>query len=338
MKAFVYQGAYNMPLENVETPVPGEHEVLIAVRSVGICGSDVHGYRGTTGRRKPPIIMGHELSGTVEKVGASVSAWTPGDRVVANPLLTCGVCENCRSGRPNICSDRHCLGVDMNGAYAEYVCVHEKMVYQLPEGLSFDQGAMVEPLAVAMRAVNLTPFQLGEKVVIIGAGTIGLLTLLAARMRGAGEIILTDTNGYRLERAKKLGADFVVNAVETDPVQFVKDWTNGAGAPAVIEAVGVTQTANQSLFMTKNGGNTTWIGNSQPEIQINMQQIVTRELNLRGTYGFANEFPSALETIRLGKVDPIQLVEEKIPLDGTGKMIDDLANGSVGFIKVIVNI
>ncbi len=337
MRALIYKGPYQMPLEEVDFPTPESDEIIIKVRAVGICGSDVHGYRGTTGRRKPPIIMGHEFSGVVAATGKNVTDWKPGDRVVSSPLLTCGICDNCLSGHPNICENRHCLGVDIHGAYAEAVCVHQSMVHALPDNVSFEQASMVEPLAVAMHAVNQTPFQLSESVVIIGAGTIGLLSLMAAEMKGAGQIFVIDTDEHRLEFARKLGATHVINSKEADPIRIVKDLTHGSGANAVIEAVGITATASQSLYLVKNGAYVTWIGNSQPEIQINMQQIVTRELHLNGSYGFIFEFAAALEAIQLGKIDPMVLAEKYISLEETGQVIDDLARGKVSYVKVIIN-
>lgn len=336
MKALVYEGAYKMSLREVPIPVPAENDVLVRVRSVGICGSDVHGFRGTTGRRKPPIIMGHEFSGVVEAVGGGVKSWKPGDRVVCNPLLTCGVCEGCSSGFPNICQDRHCLGVDLNGAYAEFVNVHERMVCRLPDSMTFDQGSLVEPLAVAMRAANQTDFLLSDTVAIIGCGTIGLLTMLAVRMKGAGEIIMIDTNDHRLAFAKKLGADHALNSQSVDVVEAVRKLSGGKGVSAAIEAVGISATANLSLLIAKNGAHVTWIGNSQPEITVNMQQIVTRELKVAGTYGFAGEFAAALDAIRLRRIDPLHLVEKETNLAEAAELIGDLANGASNFVKVIV--
>src|SRR5919202_2750316 len=222
MKALVYEGAWQMPLREMERPEPGPEDVIVQVRAAGICGSDVHGFMGATGRRKPPIVMGHEFTGTVTATGEQVTRFRVGDRVVVQPLLTCGVCENCRAGLPNICLNRSGLGMNLNGAYAEAVRVPQQMVYALPDEMSWEQGAMVEPLAVALHAVNLTPFSLMDTVVIIGAGTIGLLTLLAAQRKGAGKIILTDLNAHRLEIARQLGADLVVNVKEQDPVSAVK--------------------------------------------------------------------------------------------------------------------
>ena len=336
MKALVYEGAWQMPLRDVPMPEPGANEVSVKVEIVGVCGSDVHGFKGTTGRRKPPIIMGHEFSGAIVSVGTEVKEYKVGNRVVVTPLLTCGYCDNCLAGFPNQCQNRSGLGVNLNGAYAEYVKVAEKMVFPLPAELSWEQGALVEPLAVGMHAINLMPLQLLDTLVILGAGTIGLTTLLAARMKGAGKIIVTDMSEHRLEFARKLGADVVINPAKEDAVEAVKAQTKGKGAPAVIEAVGITATTKQSLLMARNGGNVVWIGNSDPEVTINMQQIVTRELTVRGAYGFNDEFRMSIEAIRNKRVDPTVLIEKRARLEEGTQIIDDLAKGKVDWIKVML--
>jgi L-iditol 2-dehydrogenase len=337
VKALVYEGAWQMPLRQVETPqIQSPDDVVIAVKAVGVCGSDVHGFRGTTGRRKPPIIMGHEFSGTVTAIGSNVSDKQVGDRVVVNPILACGKCDNCLAGLPNICFNRSGLGVNLNGAYADAVRVQQKMVYTLPKDVTWEQGTLVEPLAVAMHAVNLTPFRLLDTVVVIGAGTIGLLTLAAAKLRGAGELIITDVSPHRLEVARRLGADYTVNVAEQDPVAVVQERTRGLGAAAVIEAVGITATVKQSLVLVRNGGHVTWIGNSDPEVQINMQQIVTREITVAGAYGFNQEFGQSIEMIRSHKIDPMLLVERRAALEQGTQIIDELAKGKLDLVKVIL--
>jgi L-iditol 2-dehydrogenase len=336
MKALVYEGAWQMPLRDVPMPEPGAAEVNIKVEMVGVCGSDVHGFKGTTGRRKPPIIMGHEFSGTIVSVGAEVKDHKVGDRVVAMPLLTCGYCDNCRAGFPNQCQNRSGLGMNLNGAYAEYIKVPPRMLFALPAEMSWEQGALVEPLAVGMHAINLMPLQLLDTVVILGAGTIGLTTILAARMKGAGKIIVTDLSEHRLDFARQLGADVLINPAKQDAVEVVKAQTNGKGAPAVIEAVGTTATAKQSLLMTRNGGNVVWIGNSDPEVTINMQQIVTRELTVRGAYGFNQEFALSIEAIRTKRIDPTRLIEKRARLEDGVQIIDDLARGNADWIKVVL--
>ncbi len=336
MQALVYEGAWQMPLREVPIPEPTAEEVNVKVERVGVCGSDVHGYKGTTGRRKPPIIMGHEFSGTIAAVGKEVREFQVGDRVVVAPLLTCGSCDNCRAGFPNQCQNRSGLGVNLNGAYAEYVLVPQKMLFRLPAEMSWEQGALVEPLAVSMHAVNLTPIRLLDPVVILGAGTIGLLTILAAKMKGAGKIIVTDVSEHRLEFARRLGADVIINPSQEDAVEVVKAHTGGKGAPIVIEAVGITATTKQSLLMVRNGGTVVWIGNSDPEVTINMQQIVTRELTVQGAYGFNDEFALSIEAIRSGRIDPTRLIEHRATLAEGTQIIDDLARGKADWIKVML--
>jgi len=229
MKALVYGGPWTMTVEDAPDPQPGAGELLVEPVAVGICGSDVHGFIGKTGRRKPPMIMGHEFAGRVTGVGSGVSRFEIGDAVVVSPIQACGVCINCRVGLTNICTQRHVLGVDIAGAYAERLVIKEEMAFPKPENLSWRRAAMSEPLAVALHAVEITPIRLMQTVAIVGAGTIGLLTLMAARLKGAGRIIVTDMMPHRLDLARQLGADVAINVKEQDPIQAVKDLTGGLG-------------------------------------------------------------------------------------------------------------
>lgn len=336
MKALVYEGAWQMPLRDVAAPVAGPDDVVVTVAAVGICGSDVHGFMGTTGRRIPPIVMGHEFSGTITAVGEQVTGRQVGDRVVVQPLLTCGVCANCRVGLPNICLNRRGIGMNVDGAYAEAVRVPERLLYTLPPDLTWEQGALVEPLAVALHAVNLTPLALGDTVAIIGAGPIGLLTALAARLKGAGTIVMTDLSPHRLELARRLGVDVPINAADQDPVEVVRERTGGAGAHAVIEAVGVGAAVKQSLALVRTGGHVTWIGNSQPEVPVLMQEVVTRELTIRGVYGYNEEFGRAIELLRSGRIDVRPLIERVESLEDGPQLVHGLAKGDLDAVKVIL--
>lgn len=336
MKALMYEGAWHMPLRDIPLPEPGPDDVLISVRAAGVCGSDVHGFTGSTGRRKPPLVMGHEFTGEIAGVGGGVADFAPGDRVVVQPLLTCGVCAQCRAGRPNICTNRTGVGMNFNGGYAEAVRVPQRLLHRLPDELSWEHGAMVEPLSVALHAVNLTPMQLMDTVVIVGAGTIGLLTLLAAKLKGAGRTIITDRSAHRLQLARQLGADVAINVAESDPVEVVRDLTDGQGAHASIEAVGVSATVQQALAVTRIGGHVTWIGNSQPDVTLNMQQVVTREITIRGAYGFNVEFAQAIEALRTQKVDVALLIERIAPLEDGPQLVHDLAQGTLDAVKVIL--
>jgi L-iditol 2-dehydrogenase len=336
MKALVYEGAWQMPLREIEAPAAGPEEVVVAVRAVGVCGSDVHGFTGSTGRRYPGIIMGHEFTGSITAVGAGISDHQVGDRVVVHPLLTCGTCELCLAGRPNVCVNRTMIGMHRHGAYAEAVSVPRRQLHQLPANLSWEHGALVEPLAVALHAVNATPLQLMERVVVVGAGPIGLLALLAARLKGAGTIIVTDRSQHRLELARRLGADVVVNVAEQDVVAAVHAATGGAGAHAAIEAVGIAPTVQQALAVTRIGGQVTWIGNSAPEVTLNMQHVVTREITIRGVYGFNAEFAQAIELLASRRIDVAPLIEQTAPLAEGPQLVHDLAKGKLEAVKVVL--
>src|SRR5690348_16554313 len=234
-----------MPLEDRPDPVAGPGEVVVAVRASGICGSDVHGFVGATGRRRVGVVMGHEATGDVVEVGPETRRFDGGERVVLRSILACGICDRCRHGQPNICLDRRGLGMHLQGAYADRIVVPELLALALPDALGYEVGSLVEPLAVAMHAVAITPFERLDDVLIVGAGPIGLLTLLAVRLRGARTVIVTDRDPHRLEVARSLGADLAINVAETDPVEAVKAATAGRGADAVLEAVGIPATVAQ---------------------------------------------------------------------------------------------
>lgn len=336
MRALMYEGPWQMPLRDIPAPDPEPDQVVVAVRAAGICGSDVHGFTGSTGRRTPGIVMGHECSGAIAALGENVAAYAVGDRVVVQPLHRCGSCAMCRSGRGNICQNRTLIGMHTHGAYAEAVSVPQDQLFRLPDDLSYEHGAWAEPLSVALHAVAITPLDLMDTVVVVGAGPIGLLTAQVARRRGAGTIIVTDRNDHRLAVARELGANLVVNIAETDPVAEVQRATDGLGADVTFEAVGITPTVQQALAVTRAGGAITWIGNSAPEVTLNMQQVVTHEITIRGTYGFDREFGQAIELLRTRQIDVEPLIERVAPLDAGPQLFDDLARGTLDSIKVIL--
>jgi L-iditol 2-dehydrogenase len=336
MRALVFTGAGEMPLQARADPRPKAGEVVVAVRASGICGSDVHGYLGATGRRRPGVVMGHEAAGDIVATGPGVTSVGEGDRVALRSILACGICERCRRGQPNICADRRGMGMHFDGAYAEQILVPEALVLPLPDTLSYQDGALIEPLAVAMHAVNRTPFELMAFVVVVGAGAIGLLTLLAARLRGAGSIVVTDLNAHRLEVARSLGADLTIDVGSTDPVAAIAAATEGRGADAVFEAVGVGATVAQSMAVARPGGQVTWIGNSAPLVEMPMQTLVSGELTVRGAYGFAEEFEGAADAIAAGWIDIRRLVECVAPLEHGPDLFRRLGDGSLSAVKVVL--
>jgi L-iditol 2-dehydrogenase len=336
MKALVFRGPSSMPLEERPDPVAGAGEAVVAIRASGICGSDVHGFGGATGRRRIGVVMGHEAAGDVVAVGPGVIAAKVGDRVVLRSILPCGRCDRCRHGQPNICLERQGMGMHFDGAYAERIVVPESLLVPLPDALSYETGSLVEPLAVAMHAVNITPFQLLDSVVIVGAGPIGLLALLSARRRGAGTIIVTDRDTHRLDVARKLGADHAIDVSGADPVAAVMDATSGRGADVVFEAVGIAPTVAQSMAVARPGGQVTWIGNSAPEVPLPMQTLVTRELTVRGAYGFVDEFELAVDALASGSIAAGGLIERVAGLEEGEDLFRQLAAGSLSAVKVVL--
>jgi L-iditol 2-dehydrogenase len=336
MKALVFAGPGEMPLQEHPDPTPGPGEVVVAIRAAGICGSDVHGFLGATGRRRPGVVMGHEAAGEVVEVGPAVASVRTGDRVILRSILPCGRCEACRRGQPNICTDRKGMGMHFDGAYAERIAVPESLLLPMPDTLSYQEGALVEPLAVAMHAVNITPFALMDFVVVVGAGAIGLLTLLAARLRGAGSIVVTDRSAHRLAVARSLGADLTVDVSTHHAVELIRAATGGQGADAVFEAVGVAETAAQSLLSVRSGGHVTWIGNSAPLVELPMQELVTREVTLRGSYGFREEFEQAADALAAGTIDVQHLIERLAPLEEGSDLFRELGSGELDAVKVVL--
>ena len=325
-----------MPLEERPEPVAGPGQVVVAVRASGICGSDVHGFTGSTGRRRVGVVMGHEAAGEVIAAGEAVGRLRVGDRVVLRSILPCGQCDRCHGGQPNLCLERLGLGMQIDGAYAERVVVPEAMAEPIPDELSFEDAALVEPLAVAMHAVDLTPVGPADTVAIVGAGPIGLLTLLAVRRRGAGRILVTDRDPHRLGLARALGADEAIDVSAGDPVERVLSATDGRGVDAVLEAVGIAPTVAQSIAIARPGGTVTWVGNSAPEVPSPMQQVVTRELTIRGAYGFVDEFAAAIDALSAGWPDAHRLIERTARLEEGEGLFRDLAAGTVPAVKVVL--
>jgi L-iditol 2-dehydrogenase len=336
MRALVYEAPWQLVLREVPEAVPGAGEVRVAVQACGICGSDVHGYTGSTGRRIPPLVMGHEIAGVVDALGPGVSSWRAGDRVVLNSIWSCGECACCRAGKPSICENRRGLGGAFPGGYAESLVVPERLVLALPDSMSFSDGAMVEPLSVAMHAVNVAPQRFGS-VAIVGAGTIGLLALLALRAAGAGRIVVTDRVPRRLALARELGADVAVNVAEEDPVEAVRAAFGGVLAEVVFEAVGLDATSRQSVALARTGGDVIWIGNSDPTVNLNMQDIVTRELTLHGAYGSNAEFEGAIEAIRSGRIAASRLIDRVAPLEEGPALFEALAKAQLDATKIVLS-
>jgi len=301
-------------IEEVERPKPGEGEVLIRVEVCGICGSDIHMFHGTHPFVKPPIVQGHEFSGVVEEIGPGVSRIEVGKRVTVEPSLICGRCYNCLRGRYNICNELRVLGAQADGAFAEYIAVPERTVYEVPENMSFEEGALVEPLSVAVHAVERSSLEVGNNVVILGAGPIGLLITQVARVGGADRIVVTDLYERRLELAREFGADITINAKREDPVEVIHEELGRDGVDIVFEAVGVEATINQAIEMVRKGAEIVVVGVYGKSPQVKMGLIQDREIVVKGVLMYAWNYPTAIRLIGERRVDVMRLITHRYPL------------------------
>jgi len=337
MKAAIWYGGKDIRIEDVPEPEIKENDVLIKVKAVGICGSEFHAYEGISERRKPPLIMGHEFSGEIEEIGKNVENLRKGDRVVVNPIIHCLKCDNCLSGKPNICENMHLIGLHTPGAFAEYIAVPSENCYRIPSDLSFEEASMVEPMAVGVHAVKKAFLKINDDVAIIGTGTIGLCTLQAAKISGAGRIICSELIESRLKLAEKIGANILINAKEIDPIEKVMELTNGKGIDIAFEAVGIQKTIQQAINMIKKGGSVVVIGMLTKKMELDMLDIVTKEKRIIGSYVYTPlDFKIALKLISEKRVNVKSLITHVFSLKEILKGFETLSKNREETIKVII--
>jgi len=337
VKVAVWYGGNNIKIEDRPKPTITDNEVLLRVRAVSICGSELHAYEGISERRKPPLIMGHEFSGEIAEVGKQVKNFEVGERVTVDPLTRCGICVSCTSGRGNICMNVRLIGLHTSGAFAEYVPVPATNLHRLPGNVSFEEGSCIEPFAVGFHSVIRTPVEVGDTVVVLGAGTIGLTNLQAARIAGARETIVTDLVDYRLKLAKKLGADVTINSKSEDPVKKIMELTDNKGADVAIEAVGIQPTVQQAMAMIRIGGKVTIVGMLSRTMQLEMLDAVVKEMDIKGTYGYTpGDFRIALGMIANGRADVKSLITHVLPLNEVGRGFELMHQKIEGVEKVVV--
>jgi len=342
MNALVLSEYKQLNLEDLPVPACGPRDVLIQVAACGICGSDVHGYDGSTGRRIPPIVMGHEAAGIIAAVGTEVAVIAPGDRVTFDSTVYCTKCEFCLRGDVNLCEDREVVGVSCGdyrraGAFAEFIAVPEYIVYKLPPSLSFADAAMLEAVSVALHAVKLSHIQGGETALVIGAGMIGLLVLQAAHAAGCSRVLVADVDATRLAMATTLGAAETLDVSKADPVDAVLRLTSGRGVDVVLEAVGRPETVATAIDCVRKGGTVTLIGNIASQVSIPLQKIVTRQIRLQGSCASAGEYPEAMELISSGRIKVAPMISAVAPLRDGPQWFERLHEHEPNLMKVILD-
>lgn len=340
MKALLLSQYRKLEMADIPVPEPGPDEVLIRVAACGICGSDVHGYDGASGRRIPPLVMGHEAAGRITAVGRNVAGFSEGDRVTFDSTVYCGECANCRRGDVNLCDRRQVLGVSCGdyrraGAFAEFVSVPARIVYQLPDNLPFAEAALLEAVAVALHAVSLVTVSRESTGLVVGAGTIGLLLQQALKVAGCSRVFVADVDATRLALSRELGATAVLSA-GPDLDQQILQLTNGVGVDIAAEAVGKSETVNTAIDAVRKGGSIVLVGNISPEVTLPLQKVVNRQIRLQGSCASAGEYPEAIKLLSTGKIRVKPLISAVARLDEGPQWFERLYAREPNLMKVVL--
>ncbi|MGL6197691.1 MAG: NAD(P)-dependent alcohol dehydrogenase [Lachnospiraceae bacterium] len=344
-KGAFMRGTDHMIIKDIPVPKVGAKEVLVSLEYVGICGSDVHYFHsGNCGAYKVDLsqdfMLGHECAGTIVEAGNEVSNLTVGDRVALEPGITCGECEQCKSGHYNLCPDVVFLATPpVQGCNEEYIVFPENMCFKLPDNVNTRAGALVEPLSVGFYAAEQGEVKTGDTVVILGAGCIGLVTLLACKAHGAGTIIVSDLVEARLDKALELGATEVINSGKEDALEKIKELTGGRGADVVLETAGSPVTIAQTPFVVRRGGTIALVGlASQEEINYNFAQIMDKEATIKSVFRYKNIYPKAIAAIASGAIDIESIVTHEFDLDHIQDAYDEAVKNKTDLVKAVVKV
>jgi len=342
MKALVLTAYNEFRVQEFPDPEVGRRDVLVRVEACGICGSDVHGMDGSTGRRRPPIVMGHEAAGVIVQVGPEVTAHHVGDRVTFDSTIYNPDSFFSRRGQINLCDDRRVLGVSceeyrQHGAFAELVAVPQHILYGLPKSMTFQQAALVEPVSIAVHAQRLTPIEDGDTALVVGAGLIGLTMIQVLTNTPAKQIIAIDLDDAKLALAREFGATDTLNSRNLgDLAAAIRARTGGRGADVAFEAVGIETTVRAAVAGVRKGGTVTLIGNLSPDVSLPLQALVTRQIRLQGSCASSGEYPECLELISSGRVDVDRFISAEAPLEQGHAWFDRLYRKEPGLMKVLL--
>ncbi|HTG67614.1 MAG TPA: NAD(P)-dependent alcohol dehydrogenase [Candidatus Udaeobacter sp.] len=341
MKAAVMHNTREITIEQYPVPQIGPDEVLIKVMAVGICGSDLHYYsHGRIGKYvvDKPFILGHECAGDIAAIGSNVQRFQVGDRVAVEPGVTCGRCDACKEGRYNLCPDVEFLATPpFDGAFVQYIKIREDFVFAIPDELSYEAAALVEPFSVGIHAANRTGLQPGSTVAIMGMGPVGLMAVAAAKAYGAAKIIVTDLEPLRLEAAKQMGATHIINIREQDPLEEIKRITSGKGVDVAWETAGNPKALQAALGSLRRGGKLAVVGlPAQDEIPLNVPLIADNEVDIYGIFRYANTYPKGINFLSSGIVDANKLITDKFALEQTQEAMERALNQKSECLKIIV--
>jgi len=341
MRALLLSDYKKLSVVEMPTPEIGDDEALVRVRACGICGSDIHGYDGSTGRRIPPLVMGHEAAGVVERVGRGVTDFTTGDRVSFDSTVSCGTCAFCRRGQINLCDNRTVLGVSCgdyrrHGAFAEYVAVPSRILYKLPDSLPFERAALLEAVSITVHAVNRHPPLPDDTAVVVGAGMIGVLLIQVLRAKGSRNIVAVDIDPQKLALAQRMGAIHTLNPNESDVPAAVRDITGGRGADVSFEVVGHPDTVISAIGCLRKGGTVVLVGNLSPRVELPLQAVVSREISVLGSCASSGEIPECIDLLARGVVDVDPIISLKASLDEGPELFARLYGGDPTLMKVII--
>lgn len=343
MKAMLVHGPRDLRAAEWPVPEPGPGEALVRVKACGICGSDIHSYEhGEIGGTaiEAPLVLGHELAGEVVALGPGVTGLAVGTPVAVDPAMPCGRCEFCLEGDPHVCPQMRFFGnYPYHGGFREYLAHPADLLFPLPEGLTYTDGALVEPMGIALYVAELAGMRLGDRVAVLGAGPIGLLCIDMMRLSGAVDIVATDLVDARLEAARRLGATEAWNAAREDVVGRIMDHTAGRGADVVIEAAGVPETVEQAMEVAKPGGTVVLVGIPDDD-RISFKASTSRRKGLTIKYDrrMKHTYPRCLALVKAGRVDLRPLATHHFPLERLGEALDTVRTRADGVLKAIVEI
>ena len=342
MKALLMEEYGKMKYTDFPDPkIEKPDDIVVRIKAAAICGSDVHGFDGSTGRRKPPIVMGHEAAGKIVETGDAVRAFKKGDRITFDSTIFCGECFYCMNGMVNLCDNRMVLGVSCDeyrrhGAFAEYIVIPERIAFALPEGLSYEEAACTEPAGVAAHAVRMTQAALNDTVAVVGSGLIGNMVIQILTSSGSGKVIALDTDPLRRKVAQSFGAEAALDPADIDLDKKIKELTCGRGVDRVIEAVGATAPIKTAVSIVRKGGSVTLVGNISPSVEIPLQAVVTRQIMLQGSCAISGEYPIALDLMARGKIDVKPLISATAPLGEGEAWMNRLYKREGNLLKVVL--